>query len=70
MGHRFIADAMVSAVWMPYFFAGRDFAVTMPWRVFSSPPTTEGIVRRSTAEGSSFRRFTALQERNAEFTST
>ena len=58
-----------SPVFTPIFLAGIDFAVMTPWRVFTSPPTAEGIRRRSGAFGSSDSRLTALQERNAELTS-
>ena len=62
-GHFCSAFATGSPVRIPYFFAGMDLAVTTPWRVEISPPTMEGIVLRSTAEGSSFSCFTADQER-------
>ena len=69
-GHFSRALATVSAVRIPSFFAGIDAAVTIPWRVFRSPPTIEGMVRKSTPPGSSRRSFTADHDKNAEFTST
>ena len=58
-----------SPVLMPYFFAGIDFAVMIPCRVRMSPPTAEGIVRRSTDPGCSSSCFSADQDRKAELTS-
>ena len=69
-GHFSRALATVSAVRIPSFFAGIDAAVTIPWRVFRSPPTIEGMVRKSPPPGSSRRSFTADHDKNAEFTST
>ena len=68
-GHFLRADMTGSPVVTPYFFAGIDLAVMMPCRVSTLPPTAEGTVRRSRADGSSRSRLTALQERNAELTS-
>ena len=68
-GHFCMAEAMVSAVRIPYFLAGRDLAVTIPCLLVRSPPTTAGIVLKSTLPGSSRSFLTADQDRKAEFTS-
>lgn len=47
LGHFLTADTIGSAVEMPYFFAGIDFASTIPCLVEESPPIIAGIVRIS-----------------------
>ena len=68
-GHLRRAEAMVSAVTTPDFFAGVDFARIMPCRELTSPPTAEGISRRSCAPGYREIRYTDSQHKKAEFTS-
>ena len=63
------ASTMGSPVRTLYFFAGMDFASMTPCRLDMSPPTADGIVRRSSSSPKSCRRCTASQERNALFTS-
>jgi hypothetical protein len=52
---------------MPSFFAGMDAAVMMLLRSEGSPDTTEGTIRMSLLPSLTI--FTAVQLRNAEFTS-
>ena len=68
-GHFRNASTMGSPVRTLYFFAGMDFASMTPCRLDMSPPTADGIVRRSSSSPKSCRRCTASQERNALFTS-
>jgi len=53
----------------PQRLAGIEAAVTTPWREATSPATAEGMVLRSTLSGFCSSRSSALQDRNAEFTS-
>ena len=57
-----------SPVVMPKALAGMDLARTTPCLVEVSPPTMEGIVRRSTGSPCS-RRASAVQLKKAELTS-
>ena len=68
-GHLARAANSDSPVRTPNRLAGRLLASTTPWRFSSSPPTAEGMLRRSTAlpSRSALR---ADQDKNAEFTST
>ena len=68
-GHFRRASTMGSPVRTSYLFAGMDFASMTPCRLDMSPPTAEGIVRRSSVSPRSRRRCTASQDRNALFTS-
>lgn len=58
---------MGSPVVIPYFFAGMDFATTIPVRLVASPPMQEGMSRRSGSPLAT--RFVASQERKALLTS-
>ena len=67
-GHFLRAMAIGSPVIMPNFFAGVDFARTMPCLLSLSPPTIEGISLRSVSSPF-FKRSAAVQLRNALLTS-
>ena len=67
-GHLRRADAKGSAVRMLNFFAGIDFANTIPWRLSGLPPMQEGICRRSGFPALTC--LTASQDRKALLTST
>ena len=68
-GHFRFADINGSPVVIPYFLAGVLFASTTPCRVSSSPPTADGIVRKSVLSVPFFSLSMALQLKNALFTS-
>ena len=62
-----MAIAIGSPVCIPYFFAGIDFATTMPVRFFGSPPIHAGISLKSCNPCFTLR--ADSHERNALFTS-
>ena len=50
MGTFQLAEYTDSPVWILNGLVGMDLASIMPWRVVVSPPTADGIVRRSRVE--------------------
>ena len=66
-GHFRSAIATGSPVWTPHFFAGIDFATTIPVRFVGSPPIQAGMSRRSGSP--SWIRRTDSQDKKALLTS-
>ncbi len=74
LGHFLSASVIGSPVCTLYFFAGMDFASMIPRRLERSPPTADGISRRSAVISGNcsgcFSRSTASHDRKALLTST